>query len=173
MRITSDKKKTKGLIAITVYHLIAAVVFFVIDSGGLNNLNLTDVAKGLISAAILLVMAIISFVITLVLKKRNELKPIWVILNLGITFIHFFGIGLLAVEAPQFVEQNKKIIDLILSSPFRDILYYVLLYITSFASLKGYMKKKPKDPYAWLHEDIVVDKKIHEYIYDEFGNFGD
>ncbi len=169
MKNNSDKKR--GLIAITVYHLIAAVLFLVLNSVDLNNLKLPDATKGLMSGVIFFVVAGISFFVTLALKKKNNLKPIWVLLNFAITFIRIFGISLMTVLAPEFVEQNIEIVKVIYYNAISTVMYFILLYMTCFASLNGYMKKKPVNPYRNL--SVKVDKPIHTQIYEVYGNFGD
>lgn len=166
------KFKSTGFIITTAYHIIAAVVSILINSGALGFLNISVLASSLIMLISTLATVFLSFVITLTFKIRNKSRVLWVLLIFVITFMRIFGITLLTMFAPQFVEENIEMISSIYNSWISSVVFCSLLYLISLAALNNCIKKKPTDPYACL-ENITVDKKIHEYIYDEFGNFGD
>lgn len=127
--------------------------------------------QALLSLGFTVISLIIPIATNLVLKKRNGLSWIWVGLSIVIIILRYFGITALVIVARELVESNIEAINNIYNGVLGSVVYYVLLYLTSLASVFRKKKTKKKDPYGidkmWDNwdPDEFRDKVIAEYLY--------
>ncbi len=161
------KKKNKGtLFAITIYYLIMLGI-------NLAYSYLDDVSvqlKGVLALGISLISVIIPIITNLILKKKNELSWMWVLLSAVIIILRIFGMTGLTFVAGEFVENNKEIINSLYNS-IGCVIHYGLLYLTSLASALGYKKKKPKERYDYLNKGTDAKLPCDDEIFKTYGVF--